>query len=150
MPFLISHLLKFCKKNLEVALIERDDLLQQTISLKSFYESILDHSPAKIAVIDPDLIIRYVNELMIYKDPVMADAIGKSFIQLSKSYPKVADRLNNLSSFIAKAIENKKLIQFEESIISITGENRTILRSILPYYIEDVIANMGVLYLIIS
>jgi PAS domain S-box-containing protein len=138
--FLDITSVKVLQKNLEVALIERDDLLQQTISLKSFYESILDHSPAKIAVIDPDLIFRYVNELMIYGQPIMANAMGKSIMELAALHPAEAERLNKLTSFINEAIKNNKLIQFEESRNVKEGEEDkelVILRSILPYYRVD-------------
>lgn len=138
--FLDITAVKVLQKNLEVALVERDSFIEKTNSVKLFYESILDHSPAKIAVISPDLIFSYVNELMIYREPVMANAIGKSIMELVALHPIESERLNKLTSFINEAIENKKLIQFEESrILKEDEEDKelVILRSILPYYKVD-------------
>ncbi len=138
--FLDITSVKVLQKNLEVALVERDSFIEKTNSVKLFYESILDHSPAKIAVIRPDLIFSYVNELMIYREPVMANAMGKSIMELAALHPIEADRLNKLTSFINEAIENKKLIQFEESRnVKEDEEDKelVILRSILPYYKVD-------------
>jgi PAS domain S-box-containing protein len=138
--FLDITSVKVLQKNLEVALVERDSFIEKTNSVKLFYESILDHSPAKIAVISPDLIFSYVNELMIYKEPVMANAMGKSIMELAALHPIESERLNKLTSFINEAIENKKLIQFEESRnVKQDEEDKelVILRSILPYYRVD-------------
>jgi len=138
--FLDITSVKVLQKNLEVALVERDSFIEKTNSVKLFYESILDHSPAKIAVIRPDLVFSYVNELMIYREPVMANAMGKSIMELAALHPIEADRLNKLTSFINEAIENKKLIQFEESRNVKEDEEvkeLVILRSILPYYRVD-------------
>ena len=135
--FLDITSVKVLQENLKIALVERDSFLKKTNSVKLFYESILNHSPAKIAVISPDLVFRYVNELMVYREPAMADALGKSFTELSVLYPNEAERLSNLTAFINKAIESKKLLQFEENLKYGEEENIIILRSILPYYKED-------------
>ncbi|MCF8424840.1 MAG: PAS domain S-box protein [Bacteroidia bacterium] len=138
--FLDITSVKVLQKNLEVALVERDSFIEKTNSVKLFYESILDHSPAKIAVISPDLVFSYVNELMIYREPVMANAMGKSIMELAALHPIESERLNKLTSIINEAIENKKLIQFEESRnVKQDEEDKelVILRSILPYYRVD-------------
>jgi PAS domain S-box-containing protein len=138
--FLDITSVKVLQKNLEVALVERDSFIEKTNSVKLFYESILDHSPAKIAVIRPDLVFSYVNELMIYREPVMANAMGKSIMELAALHPIESERLNKLTAFINEAIENKKLIQFEESRnVKQDEEDKelVILRSILPYYRVD-------------
>ncbi len=135
--FLDITAVRLLQKKLNIALDERDGFLQKTNSVKLFYENILNHSPANIAVISPELSFIYVNDLMIEREPLMAEAIGKSFAELVGLYPDEAKRLNNLSSFINKAIENKKLLQFEENLNLGEEDNIVVLRSILPHYKED-------------
>ncbi len=129
---------KTLQKKLETALIERDSFIQKTNSLKLFYESILNHSPAQIAVISDDFSIRYINELMIQEEPYLENAIGKTISEIALKYTRQDQRFVKLNKHIFEAVNFKKLIQVEEFLVDkLTNKPKVILRSILPYYNEQ-------------
>lgn len=112
--------------NLERALAERDSYLNEVDTLKQFYENVLNNSPAKIAVITPDLKVAFYNNLLAEQEPVWANSEGKSIKDL------LSDRQDFLSK-IESSLASLKLVQLEEKMTYDNGEDKYILRNILPH-----------------
>lgn len=116
--------------NLELALDERDTYLKEVDSLKQFYENVLNNSPAKIAVLTPDLKVAFYNNLLAEQEPVWANSEGKSIHRL----------LENRKEFLSKiesAVESCELVQLEEWLIDKNGKEKYILRNILPHVNQE-------------
>ena len=126
---------KVLQKKLEIALDERNEYINKVNSIRLFYESILDHSPAKIAVISPDFIITYANDRLIEKEPIWENTIGKSLPKIAETTSSFGT--NALIEKINEAIKNQQLSQFEELRTEVDGSESYILRSILPFYSQN-------------
>lgn len=116
--------------NLEHALAERDSFLKEVDTLKQFYENVLNNSPAKIAVITPDLRVAFYNHLLAVQEPVWANSEGKH----------ISDFLYKRNDFLEKideSIEKRELVQLEERLVDDTGNDKYILRNILPHVNEQ-------------
>ncbi|MDG1766892.1 MAG: PAS domain S-box protein [Flavobacteriales bacterium] len=112
--------------NFERALAERDSYLKEVDTLKQFYENVLNNSPAKIAVITPDLKVAFYNNLLAEQEPAWANSEGKSIKGL------LSDRQDFLSK-IEASLASLKLVQLEEKMTYDNGEDKYILRNILPH-----------------
>ena len=115
---------KALQVNLESALKERDVFLKKVNSLKTFYESVLNHSPSDIAVVNTDMTLNYSNEQF----NEFEKAVRKSDVAEGSKIQGV------LLNHVQDAIQERKLIQKEESFINKNGESIYKLRSILPFY----------------
>ena len=115
---------KALQVNLESALKERDIFLKKVNTLKTFYEIVLNHSPSDIAVINTDMTLNYSNEQFneFEKAVRQSDVAEGSRIQ------------GVLLNHVQEALQERKLIQKEESFINKNGEAIYKLRSILPFY----------------
>lgn len=112
--------------NLEKALLERDTYLKEVNNLKQFYENVLNNSPAKIAVITPDLKVAFYNNLLAEQEPIWANSENRS----------VVDMLSERKEFLSKikdSLQSLKLVQLEEKMIDSQGNDKYILRNILPH-----------------
>lgn len=124
---------KALQKNLENSLYERENLIERINSLKLFYESILNHSPAKIVVLDSNFNIKYTNQRLLDKEPIWANASDQSIYEFAKKSEYNQNYLGNLVKYIEKSVETKSLVKYEELLFD-TDEPQYILRNILPYY----------------
>lgn len=125
---------KTLQTNLEKALDERNDFIIKVNELKSFYESILNHSPAKIAVFDADFTLVYANEQLLVKDKIWMHSLGKTLQQIGKDNASEKDRIQAINNGIATSIAENRLVQFEETRNARNGQKRHVLRSVLPYF----------------
>ncbi len=125
---------KKLQTNLEKALDERNDFIIKVNSLKSFYESILNHSPAKIAVFNPDLTLVYANEHLILKEKLWAKALNKTLDQIAYENAKEKDRILAIADSIKTSIAENRLVQYEETRNNDDGSIGQILRNVLPYF----------------
>ena len=129
---------KALQKKLEIALEERNEYINKVNSMRLFYESILDHSPAKIAVISPEFIVTYANNRLIEKEPIWENTIGKSLFNIAEiSSSFGTNTINSLIKKINEAINNQELTQFEETRTEEDGSESYILRNILPFYSQN-------------
>jgi PAS domain S-box-containing protein len=129
---------KALQKNLETALEERNEYLNKVNSMRLFYESILDHSPAKIAVISPELIVTYANNRLIEKEPIWLNILGKSLLNIAdQSSSFGTNTINVLIEKIHDAVNKQELTQFEELRTEGDGSESYVLRSILPFYSQN-------------
>lgn len=137
--------LKDLQENLENAVKERDNSIQKMNVLKNFYESILEHSPSEILVFDDNLQLTFsntsgnTNASLWYSSNIGRDVLGEQ----SKS--------SEIILAVEEAIQQKRLVQVEDSFLSVEGERVVFLRSILPYFNElDRLENIIVIGIDIS
>jgi signal transduction histidine kinase len=125
---------KLLQKNLEEAAMERDSFIRKVNSLKLFYEGILNHSPAEIFVINPELVLTYVNRLFVENESGIHRQLGKGLHEISGSDEFDSERWLNIIEKIKQSLEAGALVQFEE-VRKLEGSGgRNILRNILPNY----------------
>jgi PAS domain S-box-containing protein len=131
--FLDISSLKTLQENLEKALKERDVYLKEVNDLKSFFEQVLNQSPAKTLVLNADLTIRFVNQLLIDSHPYFASVLGCKITELQdQGNQQYIDALN---FHIQKAKEERKLVRFEsESIQARAGKIDVVLNTVVPNY----------------
>jgi PAS domain S-box-containing protein len=123
--------------NLEKTIHERDTHLERIASLKQYYESILGHSPSKIAVFNPDLVVTYLNEALIEKDPLWKNKLGWTLDLILSNNPAEARRINLIIDKINEAIATKSLVHFDDTRFLENGAQHFTLRTIFPYYLDD-------------
>lgn len=133
--FLDISSLKTLQENLEKALRERDVYLKEVNDLKSFYEQVLNLSPAKTMVLNADTTIRFVNQLMVASHPYFESWLGEKINKLR--YDSNQSYIDLLTFHIQKAIDERKMIRFEgESIQPNQAKNDVILNTVVPNYNE--------------
>lgn len=129
--------LKVLQKNLEEALHERDSFIQIVNSMKLFYESILNHSPDEIKVINPSMYLTYANQLILENEAGLADQLGSKLSDIGEEGSSVRMRYNRIVDNVNQAIELNCMIQMEELRVNKNGEERCLLKNILPHYNQD-------------
>lgn len=125
---------KKLQTNLEKALEERNDFILKVNSLKSFYESILNHSPAKIAVFDPELTLVYANEHLLLKEKLWIKSLNKTLYQIAQENVTEKDRILAIANSINTSITENQLVQYEETRNNDNGSIGHVLRNVLPYF----------------
>lgn len=125
---------KLLQKNLEEAVMERDSFIRKVNSLKLFYEGILNHSPAEIFVINSELTLTYVNRLFVENEAGIHREIGNGLNEIAQSRQFSKEKWEVLIDKIKESLEEGALVQFEEIRHLENGEERNILRNILPNY----------------
>ena len=125
---------KKLQTNLEKALDERNDFILKVNSLKSFYESILNHSPAKIAVFNPDLTLVYANEHLILKEKLWAKGLNKTLYEIAYENAIEKDRILAIANSINTSVTENRLVQYEETRNNDNGSIGHVLRNVLPYF----------------
>lgn len=115
---------------------ERNDFITKLNSLKFFYESILNHSPAKIAVFNPDYTLSYANEQLLLKDTIWIKSQGKTLEQMAEENLSERERLLNIFYNIKTSVSENRLIQFEEIKKDEKGNSKYVLNNVLPYFDE--------------
>jgi PAS domain S-box-containing protein len=110
---------------------ERDAAAERMITLKTFYESILNHSPSQKYVFDPE------GRLMFSSEPPKEGAIwwdsGSRESIFGVSQNNVSNRTWNLIEHIRSSVEKGQIVRVEDESISDNGEPIQFLQSILPY-----------------
>lgn len=126
--------LKALQKSLEEALHERDTFIEIINSMKMFYESILNHSPAEIKVLNPELFLTYANKIMLENEPDLGNNLGGNLKEIG--VPGTAERIryDKVIANVKQALELKCMVQMEELRVNKNGEERFLLKNILPHY----------------
>jgi PAS domain S-box-containing protein len=110
---------------------ERDAAAERMVTLKTFYESILNHSPSQKYVFDAD------GELLFSSEPPKEGAIwwdpGSRESIFTANQEKLSERTRNLIQHIRTSIENGQILRVEDESVSDMGEPIQFLQSILPY-----------------
>lgn len=125
--------IKSLQRNLENALHERNEFIQQVDSLKQFYESVLNHTPSEIAVIDANSKVLFVNSHWKDNEQAWGNLNGKSLLQIAQNSQSDFDSIRNLIYKVNSAMAQNSLLQFEEERTTTNGAKSSILRNILPY-----------------
>lgn len=125
---------KKLQTNLEKALEERNEFIIKVNNLKSFYESILNHSPAKIAVFNPDLTFVYANEHLILNEKLWIKSLNKTLYQIAQENVLEKDRILAIADSINTSISENRLLQYEETRNNDNGSREHTLRNVLPYF----------------
>ncbi len=125
--------LKSLQHNLESALQERNEFIKQVDSLKQFYESVLNHTPSEIAVIDADSKVLFVNNHWLDNESAWSKLNGQSLLQIAQNSNSEFDTIRNLIYKVNSATAQNSLLQFEEDRNAQNGSKVSILRNILPY-----------------
>jgi PAS domain S-box-containing protein len=124
---------KSLQRNLENALKERNEFIQQIDSVKQFYEGVLNHTPSEIAVIDSDSKVLFVNKHWIENEKAWGKLEGKSLVQIAQNNQSEFYSIRNLIYKVNSAMTQNSLLQFEEERADLSGNKNSILRNILPY-----------------
>lgn len=109
----------------------KESFINQLDTLKNFYESILSHSPAQIAVLDADGRFSYFNEEFRIKNHLKGLRNATTIAELKALNPSKAEYLQRLQVQMTKAIESNELVQFEDVMVR-RGIEEFELISILP------------------
>lgn len=125
--------IKSLQRNLENALKERNEFIQQIDSVKQFYEGVLNHTPSEIAVFDSDSKVLFVNKHWIENEKAWGKLEGKSLVQIAQNNQSEFDSIRNLIYKVNSAMTQNSLLQFEEERADLSGNKNSILRNILPY-----------------
>jgi PAS domain S-box-containing protein len=110
---------------------ERDAVAERMITLKTFYESILNHSPSQKFVFDPEGRILFSN------DPPKEGAIWWDATSMQSIFEVVETDVNkrtwNLVQNIRKSVELRQIVRVEDEGEAEDGTTIQFLQSILPY-----------------
>jgi PAS domain S-box-containing protein len=129
--------LKALQKSLEEALSERDAVLEIVNSMKLFYEGILNHSPAEIKVLDPDLFLTYANKIMLENEPALENNFGNNFKDIGVANIQERVRFDKVIENVEQALKLNSMVQMEELRVDKNGDERCVLKNILPHYDTD-------------
>ncbi|GAB3195669.1 PAS domain S-box-containing protein [Pontibacter aydingkolensis] len=105
-----------------------EELLRQ----KNFYESILNHIPSDVAVYNNNLKYVFLNPAAV-KDPELREwIIGKTNEEYSRYRGVPIERMQERSGYLKQVLEQKSLVEFEESLQGKDGEELHFLRRLNP------------------
>ena len=110
---------------------ERDAVAERMVTLKTFYESILNHSPSQKFVFDREGRILFSSEPP-KEGSVWWDPTSKQSIFEVDEW-EVSKRTWHLVQNIRKSVESKQIIRIEDEGTSEDGNAIQFLQSILPY-----------------
>jgi PAS domain S-box-containing protein len=110
---------------------DRDVAAERMVTLKTFYESILNHSPSQKFVFDPEGRIMFSSEPP-KEGSIWWDTTSKrSIFEVAES--DVNERTWNLLLNIRKSVETRQIIRTEDEGTAEDGTTIQFLQSILPY-----------------
>ena len=110
---------------------DRDVAAERMVTLKTFYESILNHSPSQKFVFDPEGRIMFSSEPP-KEGSIWWDTTSKrSIFEVTES--DVNERTWNLLLNIRKSVETRQIIRIEDEGTAEDGTTIQFLQSILPY-----------------
>ena len=107
---------------------KRRELLAQ----KDFYESILNHIPSDVAVFNSKLEYIFLNPAAV-KDPVFRRwLIGKTNEEYSAHRGIPPERMETRDQHLHKVLEEKRQVEFEETVVDKQGNELRFLRRLNP------------------
>ncbi len=118
---------------------------QHTISAqRTFYETILDHLPADVAVFDHQLRYRYVNPSAQPDEELREWVIGKSWDEYVAHAQVPPERAARRHDVIDAVLITRRVVAWDEKL-TLHGQPRILRRHLKPLYHDD-----GSLYLLIG
>ncbi|MFM7727348.1 MAG: PAS domain S-box protein, partial [Flavobacteriales bacterium] len=114
---------------------ERDAAAERMISQKTFYESILNHSPSQKFVFDAEGLLLFCTEPPKEGALWMRPMYGTSIFEMEET--SLDSRALGMISHIRKSLESGQLLRVEDEGIQHDGNKVEFLQSILPYYNES-------------
>lgn len=137
------------QESLQNAIKQRDDSIEKTEVIKTFYERILTHSPSQILVFDNHLNLTYSNISKSEKNNNWNIPLNTSLHDLAKKHDN--NRLKAIIDSISQAKKTGQVVQIEDSFFNEKNEQVHFIRSILPYFSEkDKLENIIIIGLEIS
>lgn len=115
--------------------IDRYRAEEEMADLKHFFESLLDNLPAQVCVYDSAGNYRYANRASTEDDWLAEWMIGRNDGEIAARRGLPESIGEQRMSALAKAITDRKLIQFEESVRDSSDRERYFLRMMSP--VED-------------
>ncbi|MCC9136962.1 PAS domain S-box protein [Pontibacter silvestris] len=113
--------------------LHQQELAQQ----KGYYETILNNLPSDIVVFDKELRIQYAN-LKAFKDKEVREwIIGKTQEEYGAFRNLSPEFIGRRAQHLAKALHEKQMVEFEETLLSREGETLHFLRIIKPLLDEQ-------------
>jgi PAS domain S-box-containing protein len=112
---------------------QRNALLQQ----KAFYESILDNIPSDIAVYDRDLRYLFVNPAAVGDPELRNWIIGKTNDDYSAYKNIPPDRAKDRSKHLHIAMQEKRIIEFDEELTHQDGKTSYHIRRLKPIFDDE-------------
>jgi PAS domain S-box-containing protein len=114
---------------------ERDAAAERMLALKTFYESILNHSPSQKYVFDPKGTLLFNSEPP--KEGSIWWDVNSSLSIFEVNENEVSARTWNMIQNIRLAVEKQQIVRIEDEEQRIDGESIQFLQSILPYRNES-------------
>lgn len=137
----------------DVKLIERDGSLyyigncrdvsdfiksqEEITKQKEFYGKILDRLPIDLGVWDENHRYLFLNREAIKNDELRNFIIGKDDFQYAKHTGRDESFAKSRREKFLKAIENKEIVEWEDQIIDLLGNQRFFTRKFIPIYHSD-------------
>lgn len=125
---------KVMQNELRDALREKEKSIVRINDMKVFYENVLNHAPAEMAVFDANWKLLFANERLMQASELWPKLLGKRPEQLAQELSSTEEELEKLMSFAKMALEQRELVQYEESVIDGDDYETVMLKSVLPYY----------------
>ncbi len=111
---------------------ERKRAEEEVKRLKAFYEQVLDDLPADVSVLDPEGRILYLNTSSV-RDPEMRQwLLGKTAFDYCRRRNLDLEIARRRHAFVRRAVEEKRIVRFEEALRNRAGGLRHILRMASP------------------
>lgn len=137
----------------DVKLIERDGSLyyigncrdvtdfiksqEEITKQKEFYGKILDRLPIDLGVWDENHRYLFLNREAIKNDELRNFIIGKDDFQYAKHTGRDESFAKSRREKFLKALENKEIVEWEDEIIDLLGNQRFFTRKFIPIYHSD-------------
>lgn len=137
----------------DVKLIERDGSLyyigncrdvtdfiksqEEITKQKEFYGKILDRLPIDLGVWDENHRYLFLNREAIKNDELRNFIIGKDDFQYAKHTGRDESFAKSRREKFLKALENKEIVEWEDQIIDLLGNQRFFTRKFIPIYHSD-------------
>jgi len=118
-------------------LVVTEQLNEAATARRSFYEHVLNHVAADIVVFDDQLRFLYLNEVAIKDDVVRAWLIGKTDADFCRLRNRPLSIAEKRMAHYRQAIEEKRIVEYEERSVTPSGEVLHHLRRIWPLFHEN-------------
>ena len=109
------------------------NLLQQ----KEFYEKILDQIPTDIAVLDSNFKYVYLNNVAVKNEELRKFIIGKDDFEYAEHTGRDKAFAKNRRGKFMKAVEDKQIVEWEDTIERKNGEKTYHIRKFAPIFRDD-------------
>ena len=110
---------------------------RQLDTQRRFYERVIENLPAEISILDAEMRYMYSNPVSITGGSPRSEALGKTLYNRSLEIGRSEEDARRRQGYFEQARREKRIITFEETLKSSTGDMKTILRRFFPVFTED-------------